>query len=75
MDDESLQQQTSVKQVSLELKSGPAFLPAIIPFSAHTACYKVCLIYLTYAQNGCTVLIYLLALIPLIADGGILCID
>ena len=38
--DESL---LSGRQVSMDLVAGPCFQPGIIPYSAHNACYKVCI--------------------------------
>jgi len=29
------------RQITLELKDGHGFKPVVLPFSAHTACYKV----------------------------------
>ena len=41
----------SGRQVALDLKKGPCFSPAIIPYSAHDVCYKVLYIYTENETN------------------------
>ncbi len=32
------------RQITLELKNGQGFKPVMLPYSAYTACYQVCLV-------------------------------